>query len=57
MSGPSSVPAGERPGRPGTTWESTTTRVEQHVPDDAPDPKPNRATRRAAARAARKRTR
>lgn len=57
MSGPSSVPAGERPGRPGITWESTTVGVEQVVEDNAPTPTPNRATRRALARAARKRTR
>ncbi|MFE6080013.1 hypothetical protein [Streptomyces virginiae] len=57
MSGPSSVPAGERPGRPGTTWETTTTRIEHHIPDDAPTPTPNRATRRALARAARRKTR
>lgn len=57
MTGPSSAPAGERPGRPGITWESTTARVEHVIDDDAPTPKPNRATRRAAARTARKRTR
>ncbi|MFJ1865505.1 hypothetical protein ACIOD1_12820 [Streptomyces sp. NPDC088097] len=57
MSGPSKVPAGVRPGRPGVTWEATTARVEQHIDDDAPDPTPNRVTRRAAARAARKRNR
>ncbi|MFD3777327.1 hypothetical protein [Streptomyces sp. NPDC058612] len=52
MSGPTSVPAGERPGRPGTRWETRLTRVEQYVADDAPTPTPNRATRRALARQA-----
>jgi hypothetical protein len=55
MTGPSSTPRGERPGRPGTHWETRLVVVETVVPDDdAPDdpptPRPNRATRRADAR-------
>jgi hypothetical protein len=52
VTGPSSTPRGERPGRPGTTWETRLVVVETVIPDDAPDdapttPPPNRATRRA----------
>jgi hypothetical protein len=50
VTGPSSTPRGEKPGRPGATWEQHLVRVEQLIDDDAPDPKPNRATRRALAR-------
>jgi hypothetical protein len=54
MTGPSSTPRGEHPGRPGITWDTELARTEQHIPDDAPDPQPNRATRRAMQRAARR---
>ncbi|MFG3228142.1 hypothetical protein ACGF07_25620 [Kitasatospora sp. NPDC048194] len=43
--------------RPGRTWDTTVTRVETVVPDDAPDPRPNRATRRALKRQQRKASR
>lgn len=54
MTGPSSVPSGERPGTPGDRWETELRTVERAVDDDAPDPKPNRATRRRHAREARR---
>ncbi|MFJ2000288.1 hypothetical protein [Streptomyces chartreusis] len=54
MTGPTSTPRGERPGRPGVTWDTELARTEQHIPDDAPDPRPNREERRALARAARR---
>nr|WP_164393946.1 hypothetical protein [Streptomyces harenosi] len=55
MSGPSSVPRGERAPAPGVTWSTRLVRVEQVVDDDAPAlAPPNRETRRAAARAARR---
>lgn len=51
MTAPSSSPRGERPGRPGVTWETELrTSGEQYLPDGAPEPKPNRAARRAATR-------
>lgn len=57
----SSSPRGERPGRPGVTWETRLASLEVVVPDrdgddspfawiDAPLPKPNRVSRRAARR-------
>ena len=50
-----SAPRGERPGRPGATWETELVPGgEQYVPDGAEPPRPNRAARRAAARAARR---
>lgn len=54
MSGPTASPRPERPGTPGTRWETVLRPVEVVVADDAPDPTPNRAARRAAARAARR---
>lgn len=54
MTGPSSSPRGEKPGKPGTGWDTELRRIETVVDDDAPDPTPNRATRRAIARAARR---
>ena len=53
VSGPSSVPGGERAGTPGAAWQQLV-RTETVIPDDAPDPQPNRAERRALARAARR---
>jgi hypothetical protein len=51
MTGPSSAPRGERPGRPGANWEiELRSSGERYVPDGAPEPRPNRAARRAAAR-------
>ncbi|MFG2211033.1 hypothetical protein [Streptomyces sp. NPDC048638] len=53
MTGPSSTPRGERPGTPGTRWETVLTSTEVVVPDDTWDdepPTPSRATRRAIAR-------
>jgi hypothetical protein len=54
MTGPSSTPRGEHPGRPGTTWETRLVVAETVIPDaldDAPTtPRPNRATRRALRR-------
>ena len=53
MTGPSSTPRGERPGHPGTRWETALTTTEFLVPDDTWDeelPTPDRATRRAIAR-------
>ena len=70
MNGLSSVPRGERPGRPGTAWERVLLRgAEVVVPeldgadspfawDEAPLPdeaRPNRAARRAARRLRRRR--
>lgn len=64
----SSSPRGERPGRPGTTWETELVPVEVWVPDhgwktvsptadaltaEEQAPRPNRATRRRLARNAR----
>lgn len=55
MTGPSSIPRGERAPRPGATWQTALVRTEQHVDDSTPDPTPpNRATRRAQQRAARR---
>ncbi|MEU0992333.1 hypothetical protein [Streptomyces sp. NPDC005953] len=55
MTGPSSAPRPEHPGRPGTHWNTQLgTLGEQLLADDAPDPRPNRRTRRALARATRK---
>lgn len=54
MTGPSSTPRGEHPGRPGTRWQThLVTSGEQLVHDNTPTPRPNRATRRAAMRAGR----
>lgn len=51
MTGPSSSPRPERPGRPGVTWETELASTgEQYIPDGAPEPKANRKTRRAARR-------
>lgn len=51
MTGPSSAPRGEKPGKPGAGWETELVWTgEQIVPDDTPDPKANRKTRRAARR-------
>ena len=70
MTGPSSVPRGERPGRPGAAWERVLLRgAEVPVPeldgdaspfawDTVPLPdgvRPNRAARRAARRLRRRR--
>lgn len=53
-------PRGERPGRPGVTWETILgTTGEVLVPDDTADddpPRPNRATRRRLAKDRRRRT-
>lgn len=58
MTGPSSAPRGEKPGTPGTRWNTALVRTEHIVDDDAPDPTPpDRATRRALARAARRKQR
>ena len=64
MSGPSSVPRGERSPAPGVTWEQQLVRIEHLVDDpeattvpgmnDPLPPRPNRETRRALARAARR---
>jgi hypothetical protein len=55
VTGPSSTPRGEKPGRPGVSWEQQLVHTEQHVDDNEPDPTPpNRATRRAHARATRR---
>lgn len=53
MTAPTSSPRGERPGSPGTAWESQLHRVERIVADsdwDTPLAPANRAARRAAAR-------
>ncbi|MFF2411781.1 hypothetical protein [Streptomyces sp. NPDC058092] len=51
MTGPSSTPRSEHPGRPGTRWGTVLRTTGEHViPDDAPTAQANRATRRAAAR-------
>ncbi|MFD7705627.1 hypothetical protein [Streptomyces sp. NPDC059786] len=60
MTGPSSTPRGERPGRPGARWNTELVwSGEQVTADGAPEcatedgecpPAPNRATRRAARR-------
>lgn len=51
MTGPSSNPGGEKPGRPGITWQTVlATAGERVIADDEPEPRPNRATRRAARR-------
>jgi hypothetical protein len=46
MTGPSSTPRGEHPGRPGTTWETRLVVVETVIPDDAPDDAPTTHRRR-----------
>lgn len=52
MTGPSGTPRGERPGRPGATWETELRwSGEWVVADDEPLPRANRATRRVAKRA------
>jgi hypothetical protein len=58
MTGPSSTPRGEHPGRPGITWTTTVGWNGEQLADDdtPPPPRPNRATRRAAARARRRTT-
>jgi len=57
VTGPSSAPRPERPGRPGATWETALQLTgEVYVPAGADEPRPNRATRRAADRAARRNT-
>lgn len=61
MTGPSN-PRGEHAPRPGVTWQTTETYVDNDPTDTSsrgdvfgPDlPRPNRATRRALARAARR---
>ncbi|MEE4540969.1 hypothetical protein V2S66_03175 [Streptomyces sp. V4-01] len=58
----SSSPRGERPGRPGPTWETELRLYEAVVPEDGDEspvgwsdpPQPNRATRRRIARNARR---
>ncbi|MER7047750.1 hypothetical protein [Streptomyces jumonjinensis] len=53
MTGPSSVPRGERSGQPGAHWETELQfGGEIVVPDDAEPARANRATRRAATRRA-----
>lgn len=57
MTGPSSAPRGERAGTPGANWETSLTRTETVIADDAPEPQPpSRGTRRALKRAARRKT-
>lgn len=57
MTGPSSNPRGEKPGRPGAAWETVLIQPngQQYANDDDPQPRANRATRREARRAARRR--
>ena len=51
MTGPSSNPHGEKPGRPGVAWQTVLgTTGERVIADDEPEPRANRATRRAARR-------
>lgn len=55
MTAPSSAPRGERPGRPGTAWETSLVwGPEVVVPDEQEAERPNRATRRAARAAGRR---
>jgi len=53
VTGPSSAPRGEHPGRPGVTWETRLEWTGEHLTDEETEPpRPNRATRRATARTA-----